>query len=82
MTEFREEVNALREEVQRCAEEVRQLKDTVGALLQDMATTHDEQMATMNAKFESLALMVMELNARSLANEVQLQSVVDRDRSE
>ena len=40
MTEFREEVNALREEVQRCAQEVRELKDTVGALLTDMATTH------------------------------------------
>ena len=66
-----EDVDALRGEVHRLTQQVEELKDTMGSVLLDIATEHDEQMTEMRERIHNLVLIVMDLTARSLANELQ-----------
>ena len=66
-----EDVDALRGEVHRLTQQVEELKDTMGSVLLDIAAEHDEQMSEMRERIQNLVLIVMDLTARSLANEPQ-----------
>ena len=66
-----EDVDALRGEVHRLTQQVEELKETMGSVLLDIAAEHDEQMSEMRERIQNLVLIVMDLHARSLANEPQ-----------
>ena len=66
-----EDVDALRGEVHRLTQQIEELKDTMGSVLLDIAAEHDEQMTEMRERIQNLVLIVMDLTARSLANEPQ-----------
>ena len=66
-----EDVDALRGEVHRLTQQVEELKETMGSVLLDMAAEHDETMTEMRERIQNLVLIVMDLTARSLANEPQ-----------
>ncbi len=66
-----EDVDALRGEVHRLTQQVEELKDTMGSVLLDIAAEHDDKMTEMRERIQNLVLIVMDLTARSLANEPQ-----------